>query len=442
MKKFVWVVWITLTVCVAGYYAATMFFSEDKSKLLVGEATHGHYQIELACDTCHTDAFGGDEALQQACVNCHGEELELANDSHPKKKFNDPRNADLLEIIDARYCVSCHAEHQQEQTRAMGLTLPNDYCFYCHEDVGTDRPSHEGLTFESCASAGCHNFHDNRALYEAFLVKHAAEPWLQEPAVIPPASWAMHTAQSSAPDDVPEFEDKSAEYPDVHKQWLASRHAESGVHCGACHTDPKNANGSLAWGDKPQVAQCQSCHEREAEGFFAGRHGMRLPQNLPGITPSESRLVMKTDKADEVHSCHACHNAHETDTAYAATAACLSCHDDQHSLAFESSPHAQLIEQVSARKSSVDSAVTCATCHLPREPRKVEGEPAMMVQHNQNLNLRPNEKMIRSVCLNCHGLAFSIDALADRALIDRNFAGQPAEHIPSIDWAMKREKAE
>jgi hypothetical protein len=48
--------------------------------------------------------------------------------------------------------------------------------------------------------------------------------------------------------------------------------------------------------------------------------------------------------------------------------------------------------------------------------------------------------MIRPVCMACHNLEFSIDALADKALIENNFSGQPSEHIPSIDWSLKRVK--
>ena len=46
---------------------------------------------------------------------------------------------------------------------------------HCHLDIAEDRPSHEGMGFETCASAGCHNFHDNRGLYEDFLLKHLHE---------------------------------------------------------------------------------------------------------------------------------------------------------------------------------------------------------------------------------------------------------------------------
>jgi hypothetical protein len=60
-----------------------------------------------------------------------------------------------------------------------------------------------------------------------------------------------------------------------------------------------------------------------------------------------------------------------------------------------------------------------------------------MVDHNQSANLSPNSKMLRSACLHCHGLGFSINALADRQLIDKNFNGAPGVHVESIDLALK-----
>ena len=62
----------------------------------------------------------------------------------------------------------------------------------------------------------------------------------------------------------------------------------------------------------------------------------------------------------------------------------------------------------------------------------------MRVQHNQNANLRPNEKMIRSVCLNCHGLEFTLDALADAALVRTNFNGRPQHSVGSLDLVARR----
>ncbi len=85
------------------------------------------------------------------------------------------------------------------------------------------------------------------------------------------------------------------------------------------------------------------------------------------------------------------------------------------------------------------SGVTCATCHMPRQSVEDEWENEItIVNHNQNDNLRPNEKMIRSVCSSCHGLRFTIDALADETLVRKNFRGKPQTHIESIDWVLRR----
>jgi hypothetical protein len=62
----------------------------------------------------------------------------------------------------------------------------------------------------------------------------------------------------------------------------------------------------------------------------------------------------------------------------------------------------------------------------------------IIAEHNQNDNLRPNEKMLRSVCMQCHGLGFSIDALADRELVEKNFSEKPDVHIESLDMVKKR----
>jgi hypothetical protein len=78
---------------------------------------------------------------------------------------------------------------------------------------------------------------------------------------------------------------------------------------------------------------------------------------------------------------------------------------------------------------------------MPATTRRADdGSKSIFVTHNQNDNLRPNEKMFRSVCGHCHGLQFSLDALADTALIAKNFKGRPTVHIESIEWATRREK--
>jgi mono/diheme cytochrome c family protein len=78
---------------------------------------------------------------------------------------------------------------------------------------------------------------------------------------------------------------------------------------------------------------------------------------------------------------------------------------------------------------------------MPRVRTDDGGRPHNFTDHNQNANLRPTEKMVRSVCGDCHGLRFALDALADPALALRNYAGQPVAKVEGIEWAIKRREA-
>ncbi len=445
-KKALWGAWILMTMVLGAYFGKQLFSSDNKEVFLIGEATYGHYQIEMACETCHSSAFGGIEVIQDACTQCHADELEVAHDSHPKSKFTGPRNADRVEILDARYCVTCHTEHQKEQTHAMGVTLPDDYCYHCHQDIETDRPSHQNLAFDSCASAGCHNYHDNRALYEDFLIEHAKTPWLNSTAKAVEKS--TQRAVKSLPRSTP-LNASSSRYaqeieanPDITHQWQASSHAAAGIDCDGCHQPQKNT----PWVDKPTHQQCKECHGFEVEGFLSGKHGMRLSgalsASLSPLTPAQSHLQIEADAQSLTHGCNTCHGAHEFNPEQAAVEGCLTCHADNHSQAFKGSLHGQLWQKTLTHSElnplPTQTAVTCATCHLPRIKKTVAGQTRYAVSHNQNDNFKPNEKMIRSVCMDCHGLQFSLNALADPELINNNFSSKPKTHVESIDWAIKR----
>ena len=442
-KKWVWLLWIVLTISVAGFYLYKILLDEDKQVLVVGDVTHGHFQIEMACASCHTDAFQGQEALQKACLGCHAQELEDAHDSHPKKKFTDPRNADLLKVIDARYCISCHTEHQKEQTRSMGVTLPEDYCFHCHQETIEERESHRNLEFNSCATGGCHNFHDNRALYEKFLIENSGGHWLKEVAHVTENSDGLAAALKQSVEvlakvatpasnaDTP-FIEQRRNHPDIEQEWMVTSHAKANIGCIGCHSD-----GATRWVAKPGVEQCAACHQVESETFLAGKHGMRLAAELDPLDPIQSRMTF-ADAAVAHNGCNQCHKPHNFDAFSARTEVCLDCHSDQHSLAFMDSPHGRLFKRAQLGEIRLDHGVSCATCHLPRALHEPSG--TIIVNHNQNDNLRPNEKMIRPVCMQCHSLEFSIDALADPVLIENNFSGKPSKHIPSIDWALEREE--
>jgi formate-dependent nitrite reductase cytochrome c552 subunit len=218
-------------------------------------------------------------------------------------------------------------------------------------------------------------------------------------------------------------------------EWEQSAHARAGVNCADCH---QAGDPAKPWVAKPSEASCARCHNDAVQGFLGGRHGMRLAAGLPAMTPGESRLPMRADAAHRTMTCNACHDAHRYDTRAAAVDACLKCHDDGHSRAYNGSVHQRTWLAELSGEAAPGSGVSCATCHLPRERHRVDGHDVVRVQHNQNANLRPNEKMIRSTCLDCHGYAFALDALADRALIDANFNGRPARHLETIEMVARR----
>ncbi|HAG95016.1 MAG: hypothetical protein CMK83_18570 [Pseudomonadales bacterium] len=449
---------LTIAVLVmAGIWANELFMKTEKETFLIGETTHGHHQIEMACATCHQSPFGGGDVLQDACVGCHAAELKAAHDSHPKSKFTDPRNADRLEQIDARYCVACHREHQPRITRDMGVTMATDYCVACHKDIAEDRPSHEGMAFDTCASAGCHNYHDNRALYEDFLLQHSNEPAISAQPII--AAMQAYVAEPAAVNAAPQpdYPVQTFKAAEAEKQWLHSAHATEDSNCSSCH------GAGERFTEQPDALVCLDCHQAQAEGFLTGKHGMRLavkrdavesfPLNpslkalqnpevrlLTPMTPAQGRLPFKADVHDQSLTCNTCHGAHDYPLgASAAVEACMGCHDDRHTNEYKASPHYALLLREAAGELPAGSGVTCATCHMPKlESEQEPGE--FHTQHNQNANLRPNEKMIRTVCLDCHGLQFALDALADPALIENNFQGRPSVSIDSIKMAIERVK--
>jgi hypothetical protein len=163
---------------------------------------------------------------------------------------------------------------------------------------------------------------------------------------------------------------------------------------------------------------------------------MRLVAGLSPMTPAQARLPMQETAAHEELDCVSCHGAHDFDVTGAAVEGCLKCHADEHSLAYEGSPHHRLWAAEVAGEGEANSGVSCATCHMPRIDFDVsEWMSRTMVDHNQSANLSPNSKMIRSACIHCHGLGFTLDALADETLIQRNFSGQPTVQVRSIDLA-------
>ena len=414
--------WITLSAMASIFFGNELLNEELKPNFLPNDTSHGHYQIELKCDACHTPNMG---IKENACIDCHQQDLKDSQDSHPANKFNDPRNFDMVAKLDGRKCITCHSEHVPHTTGKMGVTLPDNYCMECHSEIGEERESHKGLDFQTCATAGCHNYHDNRALYEDFLVKHYGEDDHLHAASEIPLNKKVDKSKAIFEHDSPELPN-----PQILHDWSSTAHAAAGVNCRACHENEEDKT----WSDKVPWQTCQKCHEEESESFQQGRHGMRLSVGLPAMKVGDARLDMKATAAHREVNCVSCHNDHRFSLRTAAMDACLKCHNDEHSLNYKKSPHFTYW-RIDSEMGEFNKGVSCASCHMPR----VKKHGKVKVDHNQNNNLRPNEKMIRSSCMKCHGLEFSINALADEELIQHNFNRSPQKEIPSLDWAKERE---
>lgn len=423
--------WFGLTILFLGIAGYVVWDESNvlKKTMLPGPSTDGHYQFEQACNQCHSP-FNGVET--KSCLNCHQEELKIANDSHRPKVFRDPRNAADLEKINAMECGTCHSEHDLAKVTEVGVTLPKDFCIYCHEDVAKDRPSHKDLKFNGCRQ--CHNYHDNRALHEDHIEKHIDEADTFDTALAPLRKPPTNSATPLKTKDL-DWANKTSQQ--ITQDWATTSHAEYGINCSNCHLDPQ----TNIYSETTTIDSCKRCHNKQATGFLAGKHGIRnhIPE-LDPMSPKEARAPMHEEVQHKQLGCTSCHNDHLFDTRTAAVEPCMKCHADEHTQTYKQSPHYQLYLKEISGERPAGSGVSCATCHMPRTQFKQAGEQHVYVQHNQNDNLRPNQKMVREVCQHCHGLKFTLNALADPKLIDNNFQGKPEVELKTVDMVKNREK--
>jgi len=322
-NRSIWIIWSTLVAIVVIYFGYTLLEGEDRTVFMPGEMTGGHHQIGIACDACHGESFTDMDAMQKTCESCHGDQRKKPFDSHPRSKFTDPRNADRLENINALYCVTCHVKHKPELADKTGVTQPVDFCIHCHVDVGENRPSHKGMEFDTCASAGCHNYHNNRSIYTDFLVKHMDEPELLDSRTVPEKEYAsvLDEIMSYPHDRYPvkkiglkdidaHIKNQFKTTDKVRHDWMSTAHAKSGANCSACHM-PEIDGQQAVWTDRPDHRACAQCHDIEVKHFTQGKHGMRLAEGLSPMSPAMARLPMSEDAVNEELGCNSCHQAHE-----------------------------------------------------------------------------------------------------------------------------------
>ena len=445
-KKKFWILWFIATAGLTYWFIHLFYFAEDKEHLLPGVTTHGHHQIEMECAVCHTEEkvkniFTSSGVPTSACIDCHGEALDHFSDSHPVIKFKNPENAIYLEHLNVRDCITCHREHNQKITGEMSVTVPKDYCAHCHEDVLETYPSHKDLPFDSCSNAGCHNYHDNMALAPSYLLKgFGKQDFLNDEDKkilqtnikqrISDEGFEFIKPLSEEDADISEsLKIEISNLTKIKKDWHHSAHSIAGVNCTDCH----QPNNSLKWIEKPKAEQCSTCHTHEVHDFKQGKHGMRLAhKSLEPMKTSMARIPMHEAAGHKALECNACHQTHKYDTKFAAYDSCIQCHDDEHTQNYTKSKHFKLWKNEKSGHKPLGTGVSCATCHMP----KVKRGSDVIVNHDQTANLRPNEKMLREVCTDCHGLQFALNAITDPKLIKNNFSSKPTKHHEGIQWAV------
>jgi len=210
------------------------------------------------------------------------------------------------------------------------------------------------------------------------------------------------------------------------ERWQGSAHAAAGVSCADCHE--RAGSGFVRAADD---ASCERCHAFEGVTFRSGKHGVRRAAGLPDLSPAAARLPMKPDAPRRL-GCGTCHEPHGVDTRRAAVEACLSCHDDEHSRSFLDSPHGASWRAAAPGSRPPASAVSCATCHLPRVEAGDAGDRRVAVNHHNTLTLARPDRMAQLVCMDCHGLPFALSSLLDERLVRASFRGRAARTSEAI----------
>lgn len=221
------------------------------------------------------------------------------------------------------------------------------------------------------------------------------------------------------------------QYQQIQQQWQGSVHALAEVNCSSCHQNEETKKFIV----KPNQESCNSCHEQSVDTFLLGKHGIRTLEGLSPLTPAMAHLPMKATSLDRQLDCNSCHNVHSVNTYEASVDSCLSCHNDNHSRNYKNSPHAQIFREIGTLPRPNAESVTCATCHLPRQ----SGDE-VLVNHNNTYTLKPRDRMVKEVCMNCHGVEHAYNSIFDDELVEANFARPPNQEMQTFKLVRDLEK--
>lgn len=213
------------------------------------------------------------------------------------------------------------------------------------------------------------------------------------------------------------------------QRWQTSAHALNDINCSSCH----EASGTPTFLAQPGVESCQTCHQQAVDTFLLGQHGIRLLEGETPLTPAMARLPMQPEALAVSMTCNTCHDVHAVNTVQAAVDACLSCHSDTHSLNYGNSRHAELFAADRDLPRPGANGVSCATCHLPRHQTGTGDSAVTLVNHNNTYTLLPRDRMVKDVCMNCHGMEYSYNSIFDDDLVEANFDAPPSLSLQTFD---------
>ena len=77
--------------------------------------------------------------------------------------------------------------------------------------------------------------------------------------------------------------------------------------------------------------------------------------------------------------------------------------------------------------------MSCATCHLPRHQIEQGNGDRTVVNHNNTYTLLPRDRMVKEVCMNCHGVEYSYNSIFDDDLVEANFDKAPTQEMETFD---------
>lgn len=219
---------------------------------------------------------------------------------------------------------------------------------------------------------------------------------------------------------------------EINQLWQSSAHALADINCSSCHQNQETKQLMA----QPTQESCRSCHEYEVDTFLLGKHGIRTLEGLSPLTPAMAHVAMKDNALGKQMNCNACHNVHSVNTYQAAVDSCLTCHNDSHSLNYQNSRHAQIFNDFGTLPRPNQESVTCAACHLPRQ----NIDDTILVNHNNTYTLLPRDRMVKEVCMNCHGVEYSYNSIFDDELVESNFARPPNHNMETFTLIRQREQ--